>query len=89
MIESPFHFFQTNANTTTTYPLQHEIQTTLFSEDVRNRTDVDGAVTAFLKSVTASKDAFAGLEDPDHKYVGAGAWFSATNRVYYAQLYGK
>lgn len=37
----------------------------------------------------ASKDAFAGLEDPTHQYVGSGAWFSGTNKVYYAQLYGK
>jgi len=65
------------------------IKTNLFSEDARNRTDAEGAVAAFVKSVAASKDATAGLEDPNHKYVGAGAWFSATNRVYYAQLYGK
>ena len=42
-----------------------------------------------MKATVASKDAFAGLEDPTHQYVGSGAWFSGTNKVYYAQLYGK
>ncbi len=35
------------------------------------------------------QDAWAGLEDPEHKYVGGGAWYGASGRVYYAQLYGK
>lgn len=46
-------------------------------------------MSAFLKGAVASKDAWAGIEDPTHKYVGSGAWFSETNKVYYAQLLGK
>ena len=55
----------------------------------RSKNDTEAAVSAFLKGAVASKDAWAGIEDPTHKYVGSGAWFSETNKVYYAQLLGK
>ena len=63
------------------------IKANVFSEDARDPKDFEGATLAAVGQWTTSKDATAGLEDENHKYVGSAGFLSDSGRAYYAQLY--
>ncbi len=52
------------------------------------KTDVETHALKAMGGFTASKDAFAGLEDPKNTEIGSAGFMSTTGKAYYVQYYG-
>lgn len=66
------------------------VKVNVFSADAKNidKKDVETHALTAVSGFTASKDAFAGLEDPKNTDVGSAGFMSTTGKAYYVQYYG-